>query len=389
MRRRGWDGVGLVGGWQVTASVCFYAVFAATAFVSDAFGLSRTLVGLVVTTLILGYTFGLFPMGAFVDGFGERPPMLVGLLVAGVGILGVAVAPTYLTLLAALFVVGVAYATAMPATNRAILSVAPEGHRNLAMNVKQVGVTAGSGLSALLITAAATTRYGWRAGFLVAGVVAVAVAALFWLFYPETEGTGSATLPDVRSLFVDTRYVVLVAAGFFFGVAVYTTTGYVVPHLTDSTGAAAGFAGLVLAGVQVTGSLGRLGGGAVADRLPGSDARANAVVLAVQAVGAAVCYVAVSVAGSPLAAAVVFAVLGAFILGFPGVFYGCMTSLTPDDRIGEATAAGQVVMNLGGLLSPPAFGYLADTLSYDASWLALAATTLVAGALAAWLARTT
>jgi predicted MFS family arabinose efflux permease len=389
MRRRGWGGVGLVGGWQVTASVCFYAIFAATAFVRESFGVSRTLVGLVVTTVLLGYTVGLFPMGALVDGYGERPPMLLGLLVASVGVLGVAVAPTYLVLLGALFVVGAAYATAMPATNRAILTVAPPGHRNLAMNVKQVGVTAGSGLSALLVTGAATTRYGWRAGFLVAAVVAAVVAVLFWRFYPTTDGSGAMSFPDVRSLFVDRRYVALVAAGFFFGVAVYTTTGYVVPHLTESVGAAAGFAGLTLASVQVTGSLGRLGGGAVADRLPGSNARANALVLLVQGVGAAACYVALTLAGSPAAAALVFAGLGVFILGFPGIYYGCMTALVADDRIGEATAAGQLVMNLGGLLSPPAFGYLADTFSYGSGWLALAAASVAAAALSAWLVRAT
>jgi predicted MFS family arabinose efflux permease len=386
MERDGWGGVGLVGGWQVTASVCFYAIFAATAFVRDAFGLSRTLVGLVVTTVLLGYTLGLFPMGALVDGYGARPPMLLGLVVAGLGVLGVAFAPTYPVLLGGLFVVGVAYATAMPATNRAILSVAPPGHRNLAMNVKQVGVTAGSGLSALLITGAATTRYGWRAGFVVAAVVAVAVAVLFWRFYPTTEGSGAVSVPDVRSLFVDRQYVALVAAGFFFGISVYTTTGYVVPHLTESVGTAAGFAGLVLASVQVTGSLGRLGGGAVADRLRGSDVRTNAVVLLAQGLGSAACFVGVAVVGSPLAAAVVFVALGVFILGFPGMYYGCMTGLVSDDRIGEATAAGQLVMNLGGLVSPPAFGYLADTLSYGASWLALAVASVVAAALAAWLA---
>jgi MFS family permease len=389
MRRRGWDGVGLVGGWQVTASVCFYAIFAATAFVRDAFGVSRTLVGLVVTTVLFGYTLGLVPMGSLVDGYGERPPMLLGLLVGSAGVLGVAVAPTYPLLLGALFVVGVAYATAMPATNRAILTVAPRGRRNLAMNVKQVGVTAGSGLSALLVTGAATTQYGWRAGFAVAAVAAAAVALLFWRFYPPTDGSGSPSIPDVRSLFVDRRYVALVAAGFFFGVAVYTTTGYVVPHLTESVGAAAGFAGLVLASVQVTGSLGRVGGGAVADRLPGSDARANALVLLVQGVGAAACYVAVTVAGTPLVAAAVFAGLGVFILGFPGIYYGCMTALVSEERIGEATAAGQLVMNLGGLASPPVFGYLADTFAYGAGWLALAVATLAAAALSAWLVWTT
>jgi MFS family permease len=382
-----WRGVGVVSGWQVTASLCFYAIFAATAFVRESFGVSRTLVGVSLTATIAGYTVFLFVTGPVVDGYGERHVMIVGLVALAVAMVGVAVAPSYPALLVALLLVGAAYATAMPSTNRAVLVVAPAGRRNLAMNVKQVGVTAGSGLGAVLVTAAAGTRYGWRVGFGVAAVLALGVAVVFAFSYDGRGGTGVLTPPDVRGLAGLDGYAPLVAAGFFLGGAVFTTTGYVVLHLTESVGTAAAFAGLVLAAVQVTGSVGRLVGGSVADRLASSDARAAAQVLVGQAALAVVAFGGVVAAGTPRTAAVAFAVLGLFILGFPGVYYACLTALVPDEQVGAATAGGQTALNLGGLAAPPLFGLLADTVSYDAGWTLLAGCAAVAGLLLLGLAR--
>ena len=88
MRMRSWRGVGLVTGWQFTASLAFYAIFASTAFVRSDFGLSRALTGTVVTAIMLGYTVLLFGTGAAVDGYGERPVMILGLLGMAVGCVG-------------------------------------------------------------------------------------------------------------------------------------------------------------------------------------------------------------------------------------------------------------------------------------------------------------
>jgi sugar phosphate permease len=137
----------------------------------------------------------------------------------------------------------------------------------------------------------------------------------------------------------------------------------------------------------VTGSLGRLAGGSVADRLPGGDARAAAQVLVVQAALAVVAFGGVVASRTPVTAGVAFAALGLFILGFPGVYYACLTALVPDDQVGAATAGGQTALNLGGLTAPPVFGFLADTMSYDAGWTLLACCTLVAGLLLVGLAR--
>jgi predicted MFS family arabinose efflux permease len=107
----------------------------------------------------------------------------------------------------------------------------------------------------------------------------------------------------------------------------------------------------------------------------------------VQAALAVVAFGGVVAAETPLSAGIAFAVLGLFILGFPGVYHGCLTALVPDDQVGAATAGGQTALNLGGLAAPPAFGLLADSLSYDAGWTLLAGSTFVAGALLVGLAR--
>jgi ACS family hexuronate transporter-like MFS transporter len=374
-----WRSVGLVAGWQLTASLAFYAIFAATAFVRDTFGVSRAMTGVAITAIMLGYTVLLFGAGAAVDGYGEQPVMVVGLLGMAVGAAGVAYAPTFPLLLVALVVLGLAYASAMPATNRAIVEAAPAGRRNLAMNVKQVGVTAGSGLAAVLVTGIAATQYGWRAGFLVIAGVAVAIAVAFAVGYEGTTGSETLSLPDVRGLLDDAAYRGLVVSGFFFGAAVFTMTGYVVLHMTESVRVAAGFAGAVLAAVQVTGSAGRLLGGELADRIAGPPVRGSALVLTAQALLSAACFLVIVVADAPLAAAVAFPLLGLFMLGFPGVYYATMTAIVDDDEVGAATAGGQTSLNLGGLVAPPLFGLVVDWYGYDLGWTLAAGVAVLAG----------
>jgi Arabinose efflux permease len=138
--------------WQLAASVCYYTVFAATPFFRDEFGLSGTEVGLILTALSLGYAAFLLPLGAMTDRFGERRMLTVGLFGLSIGSVIVAGAWSYPTLLVGTFLLGSLYGTAMPGTNKAIFDNVPVGRQNLAVGIKQVGVTAGSGASALLVT---------------------------------------------------------------------------------------------------------------------------------------------------------------------------------------------------------------------------------------------
>jgi len=375
-----WRTVSLITLWQIAASICYYAVFAATPFFRDAFGLSRFEVGLVVTALTLGYAVFLLPLGAATDRYGERRTLVLGLVGLAVGVVLVAGAPSYALLLCAVFVLGSAYGTAIPGTNKAVFEGIDPGRQNTALGIKQVGVTAGSGLSALLVTGVAAAAF-WQAGFLVAGGVAVVVALAFFGLYEGTADSDGGTVPEFRRLASNTPYRALTAAGFFLGAALFTTTGYTILYIEESIGASVVFGGYVFALVQLFGSVGRVLTGWLADVLPGEPRRRITTILIGQAVASAGLFVVVSATSRPLASAIAFSALGFVVLGNTGIYYSCMATLVPVDEMGGATAGGQLALIMGALVVPPVFGRLADVFGYRVSWLFLAAGSAIAAVL--------
>jgi MFS family permease len=377
--------VAVVTVWQVVASSCYYAVFAAAPFVRDTFGLSRFLVGVIVTAMTLGYTLFLFPSGAVVDAYGERPVLVGGLAALGGGVLAVAIAPTVAVLFVAVFALGSAYASAMPASNRAIVVGVPPDYRGVALGLKQVGVTVGSGLSAVVVVTLAPAIATWTGGLAALGASALVVAAVFAIGYPAHPGDGQLTLPDLAGLRSNAPYVALVLAGFFLGAALFTTVGYLTLYLTEAVGVAAGLAGIGFLLLQVAASVGRVAVGDLADRLERwtdwGRARSAATLLTGQAAAGALLLIALTFpVSTPVAFALVVGV-GFTVLGFTGLYYACMSALVEQGAVGTATAGGQTTLNAGALVAPPAFGWLADTLSYRASWALLAGSAVIGAAL--------
>ncbi len=378
--------VSLVTLWQVSASICYYTVFAATPFFRDEFGLSRLSVGFVVTALTLGYAVWLLPVGALIDRFGERRTLVIGLVGLSAGAAMVAGAPTYALLLAAAFFLGSMYATAIPGTNKAVYDNIAAGRQNFAMGIKQVGVTAGSGISSLLVTGLAGVLF-WQAGFLIATGVGLVVAVIFAVLYSGTSDGGTAEYPDFRHSRTTGRTGCSSPQGFFLGAALFTTTGYTVLYVEEEIGTSVVFAGVVLALVQLFGSFGRILTGWLSDILPGEPDTRIGAILIVQAVVGAGMFVVVAATDSPWSAVVAFSALGFFVLGNTGVYYSYMATLVTADEMGGATAAGQLALVVGSVVAPPAFGYLADTVGYRSSWWLLAVGTLVAAALLVYAIR--
>ncbi|UHQ98594.1 MFS transporter (plasmid) [Natrinema zhouii] len=387
MDRSYWRTVSLVTMWQVSASICYYTIFAATPFFRTEFGLSRFQVGLVVTTLTLGYAVFLLPLGVLVDRFGERLTLVLGLLGLATGTLLVAGASTYALLLAAVFVLGSLYGTAIPGTNKAVFDNITSGRQNLAMGIKQVGVTGGSGISALLITGLEALLF-WQAGFFVAAGVGVVVSVIFYLFYSSDSEQSDSDSLSFRVLFSNRPYILLATAGLFLGAALFTTTGYTVLYVEESVDTSAAFGGIVLALVQLFGSIGRVLTGWLSDILPGKPHVRIGLILIAQSIGSAIMFVVVASTSTALSAAIAFSVLGFFVLGYTGVYYSVMATLVSADEMGGATAGGQFALTSGALVAPPTFGYLADAIGYRASWLFLAATMLVASGLLIAIVRT-
>ncbi|APX97509.1 MFS transporter [Natronorubrum daqingense] len=367
--------------WQVSASICFYAVYAVTPFVRDEFGLSATLIGVMVTAMMLGYTLFLVPAGAIIDTYGEGRTLVVGLLGLAGGAVGITAAPTYATVLGTVFVIGGFYATAIPGTNKAVFNVIPDDRLNTSMGIKQVGVTAGSGISSIVIPWFGATRFGWEVGFLLTGILAVVVTGVFRLMYGAGGAGSDASALDIRGHFAKPEYALLTAAGFFLGAGLFTTTGYTILFVEEAIGASVVFAGITLAVAQGSGSVGRIAFGWLADKLAAPLAVSTLRILLFQAAGASVLFFLATQVQTNLTSLVYFVFLGFFVLGFTGIYYSCIGSMVDPDEIGSATAGGQLALNGGALLAPPVFGFLVDTSGYDTAWAMLGVSTTVALAL--------
>ncbi len=373
---RSWRSVAVVTGWQTTASLCYYTIFAATGFLRDAFSLSEALVGVFLTATLLGNTLLLFPSGAAVDGLGEKRMMAAGLVVLAIAAVGVSLAPTFGFLLGAGILLGGAYSTSMPASNRAIVASSPTGQQGLAMGLKQVGVTAGSGAASLLITGIATIAT-WEVGFWIVAILAGGYTLGFLALYDGSHGSGEFSLPDLSRLRANRAYVLLVASGLFVGASIFSMLGYTVLYVQDVTNASVAAGGIVLAVTQVTGSVSRIGAGNLADRLGGASGAAT-VAVGQMALGA-VLFAVIASGDWPLPVVVLlFAGLGLSIHGSTGVYYSCLSELVDADDIGGATAGGQTAINIGGIVAPPLFGLLIETSGYGIGWALLAGTTLAA-----------
>lgn len=380
MDRSYWRLISLVTLWQVAASICYYTVFAATPFFRDTFGLSRFETGLIITGLTLGYAVFLLPLGAATDRYGEYRTLVLGLLGLATGVLLVAIAPSYVVLLVTVFLLGSTYGTAIPGTNKAVFDNIDPQRQNTAIGIKQVGVTAGSGISALLVTGLADLT-PWQTGFFVASLIAVLVAIAFFVLYHKPSGDGTGTTPDFRRLASNVPYRALTAAGFFLGAALFTTTGYTILYIEESIGASVVFGGIVFALVQLFGSAGRVLTGWLADVLPGDPQIRITTILIAQTLISGILFAVVAVTSTPVGSAIAFSVLGFFVLGYTGIYYSCMATIVPADEMGGATAGGQLSVITGALVAPPVFGYLADSYGYRASWLLLAAGSVIAGVL--------
>lgn len=366
MNRRFWRIVTVVTVWHIAASICYYAVYAGTPLFRNAFELSGLEIGLIITALSLGYAVSLLPFGVATDRFGERRTLTIGLVGLSLGVFAVTIAPSYWLLLFAAFSIGLMYGSATPGTNKAIFDQIESGRQHRAIGIKQIGPTIGSAVGAVLITGLAGLFF-WQVGFFVAAVVGLAVAGAFFSVY-RTADQAEATVPDFRGLFSNRAYVVILLAGGCIGSAFYTATGYTVLFIDESIGATVATGGLVLATLQIASSAGRIGTGTLADLLPGAPRVRTGAILVVQAAGGGALFLLLPLTNTPLVAGIAFAGIGLFILGSPGLYYSCISTLVDDDELGAASAVGQLAMTVSGLFAPPTFGYLVDVSGYLVAW---------------------
>ena len=338
----------------------------------EAFGFSRTEIGLVSALATLGAMLASRPAGRLTDRLGPWRVLVLALASLAAGAAIQAVAPAGWVLMAGTLVLGMAYGAVGPPTNVAIAG-RMQGGIGFFMSVKQAGMPIGSFLAGLVLPSVASWL-SWRWAFALTGLGALAVAAasgpLRRTATIDTNGgsAGRNVAPPERT------WIVLGVFGFLMAAGQWCLLSYLVLYLHDGRGLSHATAGIALAVATACSVAGRLIWGWVSDR-PGWRARSLIAAALLAMLGCALL-----AADLPVGAVwPIVALTGAALIGWNGAFLGVIADRARRGTVGNASGKVMTIVFGGSVVVPPLFGYISQAAdSWGVLWGLVAVCSAVA-----------
>ena len=362
-------GVGLSLGALAGASLTAVALSADAALIRSEFGLSELGIGLLAACLYLGSALSAVGAGRWTDARGPAPVLSASLCLLALGATVAAAAPSTAVLVAGVVVAGFGYGFVNPPTN-VLANVRSARRRALAISVKQTGIPIGGAIAGFVIPAVAVV-HGWRASLIVPVLACLALAGASSVarLLPRPSSGRDPAAQGVR-LRLGRGYLL----GFLLGGVQVTLFTFVALYLIEDRHLTPQQGGTALSLLLLGGLLGRVAWGWLSDRMHTDRPRLLQAVCGLSA--ATLCLL--PVAGTGLTFALL-PVVGLTAVGWNGVFITAIAEAAPPHRVGVDTARSMVLVNLGSVLVPPAFGaVVATTSSWSAAWLTCAALSLCA-----------
>ncbi|QDP95491.1 MFS transporter [Microlunatus elymi] len=248
-------------------------------------GLSLSQAGALVAAPTIGIMLTLVAWGAFVDRFGERRALMIGLgltaaaavaaaLIGSTGAVGPTVGATSIStgrlvgLGVFLGLGGMAAASSNVASGRIVVGWFPAHRRGLAMGIRQMAQPLGVGIAALTVPVLAE-RHGLGAALWLAAalaLVAVLCTVIVVIDPPRPSRTAADQAGHLRNPYRGSSFLWRVhAVSVLLVVPQFTVWTFMLVWLVADRGWAAGTAGLLVAGTQFLGAIGRIGAGQLSD----------------------------------------------------------------------------------------------------------------------------
>lgn len=352
----------------VLASLPVFLLGGLAVLVRRDLGFGEVQLGLAVTVFFTIAAASAVPAGRVAARLGSWTTTTLAAALSAAALLAMAASTRYVALVAALGVAGVANALAQIGSNQALARVVPRTRQGLAFGVKQSAVPVATLLAGLALPLVAL-RLGWRASFMGAALLAVALVAVTPRSGRDTAGrTGTRRRAAESSV----RALAVVAVGAAFGAAAASALGAFLVESAVTVGLSPASAGFLLAGGSALAVVGRLLAGWWAD----SRASGLLVVVAIM-LGSGAVGMALLASGSPTAlwpGAVL-----AFGIGWswPGLLNFAVVRLNPEAPA-AATSITQTGVFAGAASGPLLFGLLVGTASYRVAWSAAAISMIAA-----------
>lgn len=353
-------------------------------FWRDALGISLAQVGVLLGAFDLGALLLFLPLGLLADRWGEPAVLTAGALFTAAMSAAVAGAHGFGTLAVLLALAGLGYGSGQTAGTKAVAAAFGPRGRGVAMGIRQSGLPLGGMIAAVLIPALAGA-FSWRAGVLGAAAVC-ALTGLLCAF--GLRGAGDAAgvnagihrrphgrpLPArLAGILADAgiRRTTIVAMLLVIGQFCYQ--GYLALYMVDRFGWSKHLAATLLLAVHGGGIAGRMGWGALSDRLLGGR---RTPALAWCAALCALFPLALIAMPRPVPVATAAAVAcagGVLLLGWNGLYSTLILEEAGTHDAGAAMGTSMTMLYAVTFFTPPAFGWMVERTSYAAAWLSLAA----------------
>jgi MFS family permease len=372
---------------QAVGTMAVLAIPAIAPKVAEALQLPASLVGYQVSMVYLAAMLSSLVAGTFVVRWGPCRTSQASMLLTSAGC-ALASSAHIATVLAGSVMIGLAYGTINPASSDLLMRYAPAARRNLYFSIKQTGVPLG-GMVIGLVGPALAIAAGWNAPLWMvaaAGIVLALAAqptrALLDAHRDPFRKFSSLSFAGFRTVAKRRALLQLALASFFLSAAQLCLMTFLVVLLVEEVHFNLVAAGMILAGVQATGALGRIFWGMLADRV-GNGLAVLLTLCLIMAVSAGA-VIGLSPQWSAAAVTAIFVVLGLTAVGWNGVYLSEIARLSPPRAIGSTTGAAMFFTFMGVVVGPPFFSALHNVLGgYARSYsllvvFALAAALLVA-----------
>lgn len=353
-------------GWFLSISVRMIYP-ALLPYLREAYGLTLTTAGMLLTVLWLAYGFGQLPGGILADRVGERRLLIVSSFVAAGTLTLVVVAESAVILFGSTVLFGLG--TALYGVSRFTILV--DIYPDQLGTATGVTLAAGDIGNAVMppIAGAVATAVAWQYGFGFAIPLFVLAGVGLWRTLPtgaSSDDSEGGSFDDILSTLFRRVTIESFVLLVLWAVTMQALIGFYPTYLIDVKEVPTRIATALYGGFFGLGALVKLLGGRAYDRI---DVRSPlAAMMGVSAVGLAAFPFLTSIwtiAG--------VTVLVSAVLGYETVVLSNLTNVLPDETQGTGLGALRTIYIMLGALSPVAFGAMADRGYFDEAFFGLAA----------------
>ncbi|MCU0561236.1 MAG: MFS transporter [Desulfobacterales bacterium] len=342
-------------------------------------------VGIFMSLIYLSATLIAPVSGYFVDRIGPIgvSQICLGLCAAGLTLISI---PWVSMMLAGTLIMGVGYGPVTPASSHLLVRTTPAAMMSVVFSIKQTGVPVGGAMAGAIVPLL-VVLCGWKMSALWVAAFSLVLMGVLQPYrrrFDSARRTGAYRfswkhlVEPVRMVLRHHELRELAIASFFFSAMQLCLISFLVAYVIEDFSLTLIQAGLLLSIAQVSGVIGRVAWGALADR-----SRRPRAVLGLLGIGMAAGALATAAIspGWPYAAVMVTcALFGAAAIGWNGVYLAEVARIATPEHAGTATGGTLFFTFCGILTGLPAFSLLVQqTGSYPLIFGVIALATLFCG----------